>query len=95
MAEIHQILFNMHILYSLALGIWACVTAARNEPISGHYWGAILTYALLAGADAAYRHRPAADRLSARLRTGGCIRALYAVAGDYHARTVQPDERPR
>ncbi len=50
MAEFHQILFNMHILYSLALGVWACVTAARNEPVSGHYWGAILTYALLAGA---------------------------------------------
>ena len=50
MAEFHQILFNMHILYSLALGIWACVCAARNETISGHYWGAIMTYALLAGA---------------------------------------------
>ena len=50
MAEIHQILFNMHILYSLALGVWACATAARNEPISGNYWGAVVTYALLAGA---------------------------------------------
>lgn len=50
MAEIHQILFNMHILYSLALGVWACVNSARNETISGHYWGAILTYSLLAGA---------------------------------------------
>ena len=50
MAEIHQILFNMHILYSLALALWACATAARNEPISGNYWGAVLTYALLAGA---------------------------------------------
>ena len=50
MAEIHQILFNMHILYSLALALWACATAARNEPISGNYWGAVVTYALLAGA---------------------------------------------
>ncbi|MYD08807.1 MAG: hypothetical protein F4X02_02070 [Chloroflexi bacterium] len=50
MAEIHQILFNMHILYSLALGVWASATAARNEPISGNYWGAVVTYALLAGA---------------------------------------------
>ena len=49
MAEIHQILFNMHIMYSLALGIWAAVTAVRKESISGHYWGAVLTYALLAG----------------------------------------------
>lgn len=50
MADIHQILFNMHIFYSLALGIWACLSAARNEAISGHYWGAVVTYALLAGA---------------------------------------------
>ena len=50
MPEIHQILFNMHIFYSLALGLWACATAARNEPISGNYWGAVVTYALLAGA---------------------------------------------
>lgn len=48
MADIHQILFNMHILYSLALGIWACAIVARNELISGHYLGAVLTYALLA-----------------------------------------------
>lgn len=50
MPEIHGILFNMHIFYSLALGIWATAIAARREPISGNYWGAILTYALLAGA---------------------------------------------
>ncbi len=49
MADIHQILFNMHILYSLALGVWACGIAARNEVISGHYLGAVVTYALLAG----------------------------------------------
>ena len=50
MDEIHAILFNMHILYSLALAIWAAVIAARQQAISGHYWGAMLTYALLAGA---------------------------------------------
>ncbi|MCY4019906.1 MAG: hypothetical protein OXG39_10915 [Chloroflexi bacterium] len=50
METIHQILFNTHILYSLALGLWATVIAARKDPISGHYWGAMLTYALLAGA---------------------------------------------
>ncbi len=49
MDSLHAILFNMHILYSLALGIWATATAARKQPISGHYWGAMLTYALLAG----------------------------------------------
>ncbi len=48
MADLHQILFNMHVLYSLALGIWATVILARGEPISGHFWGAIVTYALLA-----------------------------------------------
>lgn len=50
MADIHQVLFNMHILYSLALALWAAATAARKETISGHYWGAVVTYALLAGA---------------------------------------------
>ena len=49
MDSIHEILFNMHILYSLALGIWAASLAARKETLSGHYWGAMLTYALLAG----------------------------------------------
>ncbi len=48
MAEIHQILFNMHILYSLALGIWAAYIATRQAAISGHYIGAVATYALLA-----------------------------------------------
>ena len=46
---IHEILFNMHIFYSLALGIWAVVIVAQNQPISGNYWGAVMTYALLAG----------------------------------------------
>ncbi|MCY3914751.1 MAG: hypothetical protein OXG49_01940 [Chloroflexi bacterium] len=50
MADLHQILFNMHIMYSLALGLWAAYTASRREAISGHYWGAVLTYALLAAA---------------------------------------------
>ncbi len=48
MADLHQILFNMHIMYSLALGLWAAFMASRQEAISGHYWGAVLTYALLA-----------------------------------------------
>ncbi len=48
MADLHQILFNMHIMYSLALGLWAAYIAGRKEAISGHYWGAVLTYALLA-----------------------------------------------
>lgn len=48
MADLHQILFNMHIMYSLVLGVWAAYMASRQEAISGHYWGAVLTYALLA-----------------------------------------------
>ena len=47
--DIHNILFNAHILYSVALGIWAAVTAARDESISGNFWGAVATSAVLAG----------------------------------------------
>lgn len=46
--DIHNILFNAHILFSIALGIWAAVMAARNEPISGNFWGAVATSAILA-----------------------------------------------
>ncbi len=46
---VHGILFNAHILFSLALGIWAASMAARNEPISGNFWGAVATYSILAG----------------------------------------------
>ena len=48
MGTLHQILFNAHILYSLALGIWATVIAARKGAVTGNFWGAMLTYALLA-----------------------------------------------
>jgi hypothetical protein len=48
--EIHGILFNAHILYSLALGIWAASIAARSESISGSFWGAVATYSALAAA---------------------------------------------
>ena len=49
MNAIHDILFNAHIMYSIALGVWAAVLAARNRPISGNFWGAVMTSALLAG----------------------------------------------
>ena len=52
MADFHQILFNMHIFYSLALGVWAvfaAATARGKETLSGNYWGAVIIYALLAG----------------------------------------------
>lgn len=51
--DIHSVLFNMHILYSMILGVWAAVMAARNQSISGSYWGAVFTSALLALAVAA------------------------------------------
>lgn len=46
--SLHSILFNMHILYSLILGIWGAVMAARKESISGNYWGAVAIATLLA-----------------------------------------------
>jgi hypothetical protein len=48
MNAVHTILFNMHILYSVILGVWAAVMAARNQSISGNFWGAVVTSALLA-----------------------------------------------
>lgn len=48
--DIHNILFNAHILFSLAMGIWAAVIAARTDEIPGGYWGAIATITMLAGA---------------------------------------------
>ncbi|MCB9457751.1 MAG: hypothetical protein H6671_17345 [Anaerolineaceae bacterium] len=48
--DIHGILFNMHILYSVILGIWGAVMAARRESISGNYWGAVATATILAAA---------------------------------------------
>ncbi|MBZ0302262.1 MAG: hypothetical protein K8J31_21115 [Anaerolineae bacterium] len=47
--DLHNILFNMYIFYSIALGIWAAYMAARDESISGGFWGAVLISAGLAG----------------------------------------------
>ena len=47
--DLHSILFNAHILYSVALGVWAALMASRDESISGNFWGAIATSAILAG----------------------------------------------
>lgn len=46
---IHNNLFIAHILYSVALGVWAAVMASRKESISGNFWGAVATYSILAG----------------------------------------------
>jgi hypothetical protein len=40
--DAHSILFNMFTLYSVALGIWAAVTAAQSGSISGGFWGAVI-----------------------------------------------------
>ena len=50
MSDIHQIMFNAHILFSIALGVWAAVIAGRNQSIPGGYWGAVVTQSILAGA---------------------------------------------
>jgi hypothetical protein len=47
--DLHNVLFNAHILFSVFLGLWAAVMAARNESISGNFWGAVATSAILAG----------------------------------------------
>ncbi|MBL8165591.1 MAG: hypothetical protein JNJ61_26645 [Anaerolineae bacterium] len=47
--DVHNVLFNMHILYSGILGVWGAVMAARNQSISGNYWGAVATSTILAG----------------------------------------------
>ena len=47
--DLHNILFNAHILYSLALGVWSGVMAYRSQPISGNFWGAVATITVLAG----------------------------------------------
>ena len=46
--DFHAILFNAHILYSVALGVWSGVMAVRNQPISGNFWGAVATITILA-----------------------------------------------
>jgi hypothetical protein len=46
--DFHNILFNAHILYSVALGIWSAMMAYRNQPISGNFWGAVATITILA-----------------------------------------------
>ena len=47
--DLHGILFNAHIIYSLALAVCGAVTAERGGSISGNFWGAVATSALLAG----------------------------------------------
>lgn len=48
MIELHGILFNMIIIYSFALGIYAAVLAAQGKSISGNFWGSIAIFSILA-----------------------------------------------
>ncbi len=48
-ADLHAVLFNMYILYMLALGVWAGSMAARAASISGGFWGSVAVSAGLAG----------------------------------------------
>lgn len=48
MNDLHAVLFNMQILYSIGLGVYAAYLAAQNKGLSGNYWGAVGTYAALA-----------------------------------------------
>ena len=47
---IHGILFNAHILFMGILALWSIVMAVRTESISGQFFGAVATSALLAAA---------------------------------------------
>lgn len=49
MVALHEILFNMLILYSFALGVYAAVLASRDKGLSGNFWGSVVVFALLAG----------------------------------------------
>ena len=46
--DVHNILFNAHILFSIALGVWSAAVALRNQSISGNFFGAVATSAILA-----------------------------------------------
>lgn len=44
MSDLHGILFNMHIMYSVLVGIYAAWLGAMNKSISGNFWGALAIY---------------------------------------------------
>lgn len=48
MESLHSILFNMHILYAVILGAYGTWLAARDEGLSGNFWGAVGVYTALA-----------------------------------------------
>jgi hypothetical protein len=44
---IHTILFNMQMLYSFAIGLYAAWLGAKQTSLSGNFWGTIAVYAIL------------------------------------------------
>lgn len=48
--DIHNILFNAHILFSIILGFWSFSMGLRSQSISGNFWGAVATITVLAAA---------------------------------------------
>jgi hypothetical protein len=44
---IHTILFNMQMLYSFGIGLYAAWLGAKETPLSGNFWGTIAVYAIL------------------------------------------------
>ncbi len=48
MPQIHAILNNAYILFSLALGFWSAFQGARRKPLGGQFWGALATNTILA-----------------------------------------------
>jgi hypothetical protein len=46
--DIHNILFNAHILFSIILGLWAASMALRSQSITGNFWGSVATITVLA-----------------------------------------------
>ncbi len=49
MNDIHDILFNAYIMYTTVVGIWATMLVARNQRISGSFWGTMAINTILAG----------------------------------------------
>jgi hypothetical protein len=46
--DLSNILFNAYILFTVVLGVWALAMSARNQSISGNFWGAVATITILA-----------------------------------------------
>ncbi|MBL8144852.1 MAG: hypothetical protein JNL34_00590 [Anaerolineae bacterium] len=46
--DLSSILFNAYILFTVILGVWSLLMSARNQSISGNFWGAVATISILA-----------------------------------------------